>query len=128
MKKYNVTVNNVLYEVTVEEVHSFASPAPAAAPKAATFASPAAPKAEPAPVPQKAVPANGYPVTAPMPGSILDVKVSVGVTVKKGDVLVILEAMKMENDVVSPADGQVVAVRVSKGSSVNAGDVLILIG
>jgi biotin carboxyl carrier protein len=58
----------------------------------------------------------------------LDVKVSVGVTVKKGDVLVILEAMKMENDVVSPADGQVVAVRVSKGSSVNAGDVLILIG
>ena len=133
MRKFNITVNGVSYEVEVEEVGAgFAAPvaapvaaAPvAAAPKAAApvAAAPAAPKAAaPAPV------ANGLKVVSPMPGTILDVKVSVGASVKKGDILMILEAMKMENEIVAPEDGTVAQVNVQKGASVNSGDVLCVL-
>jgi glutaconyl-CoA/methylmalonyl-CoA decarboxylase subunit gamma len=114
MKKYLVKVNGNQYEVEVEEV---GGAAPATAP-AATAAAPAAPRAA-------AAPAGAAVVQAPMPGTILKVNVGVGDTVKKGQVLIILEAMKMENEIVAPGDGKVASVNVSKGSSVNAGDVLV---
>ena len=116
MKHYTITVNGIPYNVTVEETAAGAAPAPAAAP---------APKATPAPAPKAAPAASGsVAVNAPMPGTILDVKVAPGAAVKAGDVLVILEAMKMENEIVAPQDGTVAAVNVKKGDSVNSGDVL----
>lgn len=133
MRKFNITVNGKAYEVDVEEVGG-ASPAPvsrsAAAPRPATpapkpAAKPAAPAPKAAPTP---APAGGNTITAPMPGTVLDIKVNEGDTVGDGDVLLILEAMKMENEIMAPADGKVVSVNVSKGASVNAGDVLIVLG
>ena len=136
MKKYNITVNGQTYEVYVEEAGTVASApvaapvysAPAAAPAPAPVA--AAPAAAPAPAP--AAPAStgsagANKVTAPMPGTILDVKVSVGQTVKKGDVVCVLEAMKMENDIPAPCDGVIASVNVTKGSSVNANDIIATI-
>ena len=121
MKTYNITVNGQTYVVTVEEVAGGAAPvaAPAAAPVAA-------PKAAPAAAP-KAAPAVGgkVKVTAPMPGSIVKVVVSAGQAVKKGDVLCVLEAMKMENEIKAPEDGTVGAVLVNSGASVASGDVLV---
>lgn len=119
MKHYTITVNGTPYNVTVEETAAGAAPAPVAAPapKAAPAAAPA-PKAAPAA-------AGAVAVNAPMPGTILDVKVGAGAAVKAGDVLVILEAMKMENEIVAPQDGTVAAVNVKKGDSVNSGDVLV---
>ena len=124
MRKFNITVNGTAYEVEVEEVAAGESAAlkaaaAAPAPKAAPAAKPAAPKAAPV--------ANGAKVNAPMPGTILDVKVSQGASVKKGDILVILEAMKMENEILAPQDGTVAQVNVSKGASVNSGDVLVVL-
>ena len=110
MKYYNITVNGVAYSVSVEETAAGAAPV-AAAPAAA----PAAP----------VVTGAGEPVNAPMPGNILDVKVKAGASVKAGDVLVILEAMKMENEIVAPQDGTVASVNVNKGDTVNSGDVLV---
>lgn len=113
MRKYNVNVNGTAYEVTVEEVKGGA--APAAAPVAA-------PAAAPAPV---AAPAGaGEQITSPMPGTILDVKVAAGQAVKSGDVLMILEAMKMENEIMAPHDGTVTAVSVNKGATVESGTLL----
>ncbi len=123
MKKYNVVVNGNTYEVEVEEVtgaSAVATPAPVAAP-AAVKAAPAAPAAAPA---AKPAAAGSTPVNAPMPGTILDVKVNVGDTVKKGQTLFILEAMKMENEIPAPADGVVASVDTTKGSSVASGAVL----
>ena len=122
MKYYNITVNGVAYSVSVEETAAGAAPV-AAAPVAA----PAAPKAAPAPAaaPKAAGAAGAVTVKAPMPGNILDVKVAAGASVKAGDVLVILEAMKMENEIVAPQDGTVASVNVNKGDTVNSGDVLV---
>ena len=123
MKYYNITVNGVAYSVSVEETATGAAPVAAAAP-----AAPAAPKAAPAPAaaPKAAAGAAGaVAVKAPMPGNILDVKVKAGASVKAGDVLVILEAMKMENEIVAPQDGTVASVNVNKGDTVNSGDVLV---
>ncbi len=122
MKKYNITVNGTTYEVVVEEAGSAPSAAPVfTAPVAAPAAAPAAPKAAPAPA---AVGGGANKVTSPMPGTILDVKVSVGQSVKKGDVICVLEAMKMENDIPAPCDGVIASVNVQKGASVAANDVL----
>ena len=118
MKKYNITVNGNTYEVLVEEADA-STPVSYSAPVAAPVAAPkAAPKAA-APVAGGAVK-----VTSPMPGTILNVKVSVGQSVKKGDVICVLEAMKMENDIPAPQDGVIASINVQKGASVNAGDVL----
>ena len=126
MRKFNITVNGVAYEVEVEEVAAGEASAPvAAAPKAAPKA--AAPAAKPAAAPKAAPVANGTKVNAPMPGTILDVKVPQGQAVKKGDVLLILEAMKMENEILAPQDGTVAQVAVSKGASVNSGDALVVL-
>ena len=112
MRKFNVNVNGKIYVVEIEET---GAPAPVKeVPKAE-----AAPQAAPAPVAGGAV--N---VESPMPGTILDVKVQVGQAVKKGDILCILEAMKMENEILAPQDGTVKSV-VTKGSTVNTGDILV---
>ena len=131
MRKFAITVNGQTYEVEVEEIGgapTFAAapaPAPVAAPAAAPKAAPAAPKAAPAAKPAAAAPAGAEAVKAPMPGTILDVKVSNGQAVKKGDVLCVLEAMKMENEIMAPRDGSVASVNVNKGATVNTGDVLL---
>lgn len=118
MKNYRITVNGVAYDVTVEELNeSVVAPATVTAPVAAAPAAPAAPK--------PAIPAGANSATAPMPGTIVRVDVKVGDVVKKGDVLVVLEAMKMENDICAPADGKVVAVSVEKGQAVVADEVLV---
>lgn len=117
MKNLRVTVNGVAYDVQVEELGESAAPVAAAA--VAPAAAPAAPKKAAAPA------AGGKPVSAPMPGTILDIKVSQGQAVKAGDVLVILEAMKMENEIKAPEDGTVASVAVSKGEGVDTGATLI---
>ena len=116
MKKYNVNVNGKTYQIEIEEVQNFD-------PKQAPVA-PAA--AAPATVPV-AAPAGGETISCPMPGTILDVRCSEGASVKKGDILFILEAMKMENEIMSPCDGTVHGVSVSKGASVDTGAVLCTI-
>ena len=127
MAKYVVTLNGKNYEVEVEKntakiTNTTAATAPAAAP--APKAAPApAPVAAPAPAPVAAAPAGGANVTAPMPGTVLNVVAPVGTAVKAGDVILILEAMKMENDIVAPCDGTVASV-AAKGTSVNTDDVL----
>ena len=117
MKKYTITVNGTAYEVEVEEAGIVAS-----APKAA-------PKAAPAPAPNAAAPvaAGATTVSAPMPGKVLSINVKAGDAVKSGDVLLILEAMKMQNEIMAPADGTVSDVRVSAGQTVATGDVMIVL-
>ena len=112
MKNYTITVNGNVYDVTVEEG---AAGAATSAPKAA------APKAA---APKAAAGHGSVKVNSPMPGKILSVKTSVGQAVKKGEVLMILEAMKMENEVVAPEDGTVASIDVAAGDSVEAGVVL----
>lgn len=125
MKKYNITVNGTTYEVIVEEAGTVAEvPAVTAAPSIPT-APAAAPKAAPKASP--AANAGSNKVVAPMPGTILDVKVSVGQSVKKGDVICVLEAMKMENDIPAPCDGVIASVSVQKGASINANDIIATI-
>lgn len=154
MKKYNITVNGTTYEVEVEEVKntSAASPAPAVQPAAVQTAAPAQEtKAAAAPVAEQkaeasgagaqtaqaaaasaapggapaAVPEGGTGVKAPVPGTVLDIRVEPGQQVAQGDILVILEAMKMENEIAAPAAGKVASIQAVKGTSVNAGDILV---
>ena len=131
--KYKVTLNGKTYEVEVEQgkavlldEYEALAPAPAAAPVAAAAAPVAAPTAAPAP----AAPVNlaaGETVSAPMPGNIIRVDVAQGDTVKAGQILIILEAMKMENEIVAPMDGTVAQVVTSKGSVVDTGAPLVVI-
>lgn len=121
MKKYNITVNGTTYEVIVEEVGAHAT-----SPAAPVYSAPAA-AAAPAAKPMKTMAAGANKVSAPMPGTILDVKVSLGQKVSKGDVVCVLEAMKMENDIPAPCDGVVASINVQKGSTVAANDILISI-
>lgn len=131
MRKFVINVNGNQYEVEVEEVGGGSQPvtytapaAPVAAPAAAPAPKAAAPKPA-APAPAASGPAGAVKVSAPMPGTILDIKVNPGDAVKKGAVLMILEAMKMENEIVAPQDGTVASINTSKGASVNSGDLLI---
>ena len=107
MKKYKVNVNGTVYEVAIEVMDG-------AAPVAAA--------------PAAAAPAGGEKVCAPMPGTILDVRVSNGAAVKKGDILFILEAMKMENEIMAPCDGTAASVSVTKGAAVDSGALLCVLG
>ena len=115
MKKYRVTVNGTAYEIELEELTG-AAPAPAAAA--------AAPAPAPAPA---AAPAGGEQVTSPMPGTILSINVAAGDAVKRGQVLMVLEAMKMENEIMCPCDGKIASVNTSKGASVESGTLLCVI-
>jgi glutaconyl-CoA/methylmalonyl-CoA decarboxylase subunit gamma len=123
VKKYKVTVNGKSYDVGVEEVGSAGTPVQTASPVQA---------AAPAPVQQAAAAPAAAPATAgastvkaPMPGTVLSLKVTAGQAVRRGDVLLILEAMKMENEITAPSDGTVAAVRVQAGSTVNTGDPMV---
>ena len=131
--KYKVTLNGRTYEVEVKagkamllSEYEAVAPAPAAAAPAAPAAAPAA--AAPAAPAASAVTGSGEAVSAPMPGNILKVNVKVGDAVKSGTVLVVLEAMKMENEIMAPKDGTVTQVLVSKGSTVDTGAALVVIG
>ena len=119
MKRYSITVNGTAYDVAVEELSGGAAPV-AAAPVSA-------PAAAPAPVAAAPTVAEGTQVTAPMPGNILDVKVKVGDKVENGTALVVLEAMKMENDVVAPVAGTVASINVKKGDTVESGALIAVI-
>lgn len=135
MRKFNIKVNGQAYEVEVEEIAGgfapapvvpvAAAPAPAVAPVAAPAPEKAETKAAPAPVPV-AAPAGGTQLKAPMPGTVIDFKATNGAAVKKGQTVLILEAMKMENEIVAPADGVITFV-ASKGASVNTDDLLAVI-
>ena len=122
MRKFNITVNGKTYEVDVEEVGGVASaPAPvAAAPVAPAPAAPAAPKA---PAATGTMGANK--VTAPMPGTVVSIKVNVGDKVESGTLVAVLEAMKMENEIFAGCDGVVASINANAGDSVNTGDVLV---
>jgi biotin carboxyl carrier protein len=131
MKSYRISVNGQSYDVTVEELGAgSAAGAPAARPAAAPAS--AAPRATPgSPAPAagaSAAQAGATTVKAPMPGTLLSYKVAVGQAVRRGEVLLILEAMKMENEIVAPADGVVKALNASEGASVNTGDALVELG
>ena len=116
MKTYTITVNGRAYAVTVEE-GAAAAGAPVAAPVAAA-------PAAPAPAAALAGAAGSVQVTAPMPGKVVAVKASVGQAVKKGEVVLVLEAMKMENDIVAPEDGTIASINVANGDAVESGAVL----
>lgn len=118
MKNYRITVNGNEYDVAVEEVGaSTSTSAPKAAPKAA-------PKKAAKAAPKASAGAGSVKVSSPMPGKILSVKKNVGDSVNKGDTILVLEAMKMENDIVAPEDGTIASIDVNEGASVEAGAVL----
>ena len=121
MRKFNITVNGKSYEVDVEEIGGAVSaPAPVAAPASAAASAPAA-----APAPKAAPVAGAKQVNAPMPGTIVSVKVNVGDTVKSDTLVAVLEAMKMEIEIFAGVEGTVAGISVSAGDSVNSGDVII---
>ena len=125
MRKFNITVNGKTYEVDVEEVGGVATsaPAPAAAPAPAPAPAPAA-----APATPKATGSMGATkVTAPMPGTVVSIKVNVGDKVESGTLVAVLEAMKMENEIFAGADGVIASINANAGDSVSTGDVLVSI-
>ena len=129
--KYKVTLNGRTYEVEVENgqailLSEYEAIAPSVAPVATPVATPAAPT--PAPATAPTVTGSGEAVEAPMPGTILKINVQNGQAVKAGDVLLVLEAMKMENEIKAPKDGTITAVAVQKGASVDTGAALVFIG
>ena len=127
MKSYTITVNGNVYQVTVEEntaQNIAAAPAPASAPVPAPAPAPAAAAPAPAPATAAQQAAGSIRVEAPMMGKILDIRVAVGQAVKRGDCLFVLEAMKMENEIVSPEDGTVASINANKGDTVESGTVL----
>jgi biotin carboxyl carrier protein len=123
VKKFNITVNGSAYEVEIEEVKAAATTA-----KSAPKAAPAPVKpAAPAPAKAAVAPSAGETaVNAPMPGKIVKLVANEGAAVKAGDVLLILEAMKMQNEITAPSDGTVKAFNVAAGQSVKAGEVLVI--
>jgi biotin carboxyl carrier protein len=127
MKKYRITVNGKSYEVDVEEIggqgNTPAAPAPAAPAPKAPAETPKTPKSETSQT-QKKGSAGKSQINCPMPGTILSIKVKVGDKVSKGDVVMILEAMKMENEILAPEDGIITSIDTSEGASVNTGDIL----
>jgi biotin carboxyl carrier protein len=133
MKKYYVTVNGNRYEVEVEEINedfqgNISAPVSSAVPTVEPIQAKEAPK--PAAAPKQvssSVPTGGEKISCPMPGTIVGINVKEGTSVKKGDLLFILEAMKMENEIVSPVDGVVASIAVTKGQTVNTEDLLAVI-
>ena len=123
MRKFNITVNGKTYEVDVEEVGGAAPAAPAAAP--APVAAPAAAPAPKAAAPKATGSMGATKVTAPMPGTVVSIKVNVGDKVTSDTLVAVLEAMKMENEIFAGADGVIASVNASAGDSVNTGDVLV---
>jgi len=127
MKQFNITVNGKKYEVMVEEAGAKTAPAAAAPKPAAAPAATPAPKPAAAPAPAAAPPpAGSTTITAPMPGKIMTVNVKAGDAVKRGDVVLVLEAMKMQNEIMAPANGTVTDVRVAVGQTVSTGDIMIV--
>jgi biotin carboxyl carrier protein len=133
MKRFNVTVNGKTYDVAVEEVDGSApitaapvASAPAVQPAPAPAVAPAEPAKEAVPVASAEI-GEGTVINAPMPGTILDIKVSIGDVVKRGQAVVVLEAMKMENDIVATCDGKITSILVNKGDTVNSSDPLVTI-
>lgn len=124
MKKYVIKLNDKVYEVEMEEVTAETSADLLVTAKAAPTAGSSTPKA----ASTAATAEGGQKIEAPMPGTIVNVAVIAGDIIKKGQLLLILEAMKMENEIVSPVDGKVHSIGVSKGDSVSSGDFLVQIG
>lgn len=137
MRKFIVQVNGVQYDVEIEEIGGACAPAAMPAAQSAPAPAPAAQSAPAAPAPSAPAPAapaqsapaaaqsmGGEAIKAPLPGTVLDIKVAPGQNVAKGDVLFVLEAMKMENEILAAHDGVIASVNVQKSSSVNSGDVL----
>ncbi|MBR0262075.1 MAG: biotin/lipoyl-binding protein [Selenomonadaceae bacterium] len=129
-KKFNVTVNGTTYEVEVEEVKAAGGAPKAAAPKAAPAPAPAPKAAAPAPAaaPKVAAGAGEHSIDAPMPGKVIKLVAAEGAAVKAGDVLLILEAMKMQNEITADADGTVKKFNVAAGQSVKAHESLVILG
>ena len=126
MRKFNIKVNGTAYEVEVAEIGGSQSTSVASAPATAAAPAPAAaPKSEPVKSSAPAGSAGSIKVEAPMPGTVLKVNVKVGDTVEEGQAVVILEAMKMENEIAAPKSGTVASVNASQGAAVNTGDLLI---
>lgn len=123
MKRFNVTVNGKAYDVAVEEIADGSAPV---APVVQTTAPTPVQAVAPAPI-APAPAGEGTKIISPMPGTILDIKVAVGASVTKGQAIMVLEAMKMENDIVAPCDGKITSILVNKGDSVNSSDALATI-